>query len=128
MRKPVVLITGAGGEIGHGLIQELSSGGRASIVTVDLNALDSSLAPLVQREFTGSITDARLLDRILSEFERAYAHVDAELEVELDEDLEALGDRQLLKQVLVAVTSSGFMPIMLHACFQGRLVSDLPLT
>ena len=69
MRKPVVLITGAGGEIGHGLIQELSSGGRASIVTVDLNALDSSLAPLVQREFTGSITDARLLDRILSEFE-----------------------------------------------------------
>jgi threonine 3-dehydrogenase len=69
MRKPVALITGAGGEIGHGLIQQLSSGERASIVTVDLNALDSSLAPLVQREFTGSITDARLLDRILSEFE-----------------------------------------------------------
>jgi len=69
MRKPVALITGAGGEIGHGLIQQLASGGRASIVTIDLNALDASLAPLVQREFTGSITDARLLDRILSEFE-----------------------------------------------------------
>jgi two-component system nitrogen regulation sensor histidine kinase NtrY len=41
------------------------------------------------------------LARILSEFERAYAPVDAELEVVLDEDLQVLGDRQLLKQVLV---------------------------
>jgi two-component system nitrogen regulation sensor histidine kinase NtrY len=41
------------------------------------------------------------LERILSEFERAYAHVDAELEIELAEDLQVLGDRQLLKQVLV---------------------------
>ena len=69
MRKPVVLITGAGGEIGHGLIEQLAHGDRASIVTVDLNQLDPTLARLVQREFTGSITDARLLDRILSEFE-----------------------------------------------------------
>src|ERR671914_1735016 len=69
MRKPVVLITGAGGEIGHGLIEQLARGDRASIVTIDLNPLDQSLAPKVQREFTGSITDARLLDRILSEFE-----------------------------------------------------------
>jgi threonine 3-dehydrogenase len=69
MRKPVVLITGAGGEIGHGLIEQLSVTGQHSIVTIDLNPLDPSLAPKVQREFTGSITDARLLDRILSEFE-----------------------------------------------------------
>jgi threonine 3-dehydrogenase len=69
MRKPVVLITGAGGEIGHGLIEQLVAGGRDSIVTIDLNPLHPPLAKLVQREFTGSITDARLLDRILSEFE-----------------------------------------------------------
>jgi threonine 3-dehydrogenase len=69
MRKPVVLITGAGGEIGHGLIEQLAEGGRASIVTIDLNPLDRSLAAVVQREFTGSITDTRLLDRILAEFE-----------------------------------------------------------
>jgi threonine 3-dehydrogenase len=69
MRKPVVLITGAGGEIGHGLIERLATGGRASIVTIDLNPLDRSLAPLVQREFTGSINDSGLLDRILAEFE-----------------------------------------------------------
>ena len=64
MRKPVVLITGAGGEIGHGLIEELSRGDRASVVTIDLNPLEPSLARLVQREFTGSINDVRLLDRI----------------------------------------------------------------
>jgi threonine 3-dehydrogenase len=69
MRKPVVLITGAGGEIGHGLIEQLAEGGRASIVTIDLNPLERSLATRVQREFTGSITDTRLLDRILAEFE-----------------------------------------------------------
>ena len=69
MRKPVVLITGAGGEIGHGLIEQLAESGRQPIVTVDLNPLEPALGRKVQREFTGSITDARLLDRILSEFE-----------------------------------------------------------
>lgn len=69
MRKPVVLITGAGGEIGHGLIERLVASGRDAIVTLDLNPLEARLARMVRREFTGSITDARLLDRILSEFE-----------------------------------------------------------
>jgi threonine 3-dehydrogenase len=69
MRKPVVLITGAGGEIGHGLIEQLVTSGRDSIVTLDLNPLEPTLARYVRREFTGSINDTRLLDRILSEFE-----------------------------------------------------------
>src|SRR5688572_19593807 len=69
MRKPVVFITGAGGEIGHGLIEQLVAGGGRSIVTLDLNPLQPALARLVTREFTGSITDSALLDRILSEFE-----------------------------------------------------------
>jgi nucleoside-diphosphate-sugar epimerase len=68
MRKPVVLITGAGGEIGHGLVARLSGAG-SPIITLDVTKLDASLAPLVEREFTGSITDVGLLDRILAEFE-----------------------------------------------------------
>ena len=68
MRKPVVLITGAGGEIGHGLITRLAPTG-ALIITLDVNPLERSLGKLVTREFTGSITDASLLDRILAEFE-----------------------------------------------------------
>ncbi|HZT76593.1 MAG TPA: NAD-dependent epimerase/dehydratase family protein, partial [Vicinamibacterales bacterium] len=68
MRKPSVLITGAGGEIGHGLVVRLAQSS-ASIITLDVNALDTTLAPLVAREFHGSITDVSVLDRILAEFE-----------------------------------------------------------
>ncbi len=69
MRKLVVLITGAGGEIGHGLISRLAESGTSSVVTLDLNPLEPAQARLVRREFTGSILDAPLLDRILAEFE-----------------------------------------------------------
>jgi len=68
MRTPVTLVTGAGGEIGHGLITRLAGTGRP-IVTVDLAPLDPALNRLVLREFTGSITDANLLERVLAEFE-----------------------------------------------------------
>src|SRR5438093_2532128 len=68
MRKPVVLITGAGGEIGHGLVARLAQSG-SPIITLDVTPLDTSLAPLVAREFTGSITDLSLLERMLAEFE-----------------------------------------------------------
>ncbi len=68
MRKAVILITGAGGEIGHGLLTRLSSS-VPPIVTLDVSPLDSRLASRVAREFVGSITDTSLLDRILAEFE-----------------------------------------------------------
>src|SRR5687768_16684144 len=68
MRTPVSLVTGAGGEIGHGLIARLSEAGRP-IVAIDIAPLEPSLARLVHREFTGSITDRTLLERVLSEFE-----------------------------------------------------------
>ena len=68
MRTPVSLVTGAGGEIGHGLIARLSEAGRP-IITIDIAPLEPALAGLVHREFTGSITDSNLLERVLSEFE-----------------------------------------------------------
>ena len=68
MRKPVVLITGAGGEIGHGLVTRLSAAG-LPIITLDVRPLDPALAPQVAREFIGSITDTGLLDRMIAEFE-----------------------------------------------------------
>jgi len=69
MRKPVVLITGAGGEIGHSLIDELAGDGGRAVVTLDVAPLDPSLSKKVAREFTGSILDKSLLERILAEFE-----------------------------------------------------------
>jgi threonine 3-dehydrogenase len=69
MRKPVVFITGAGGEIGHGLISRLAEQKRRGIVTLDLTRLDSTIAPLVDRELTGSILDKGLLERVLAEYQ-----------------------------------------------------------
>ena len=40
-----------------------------AVVSLDVNALDTNVARLVQREVTGSILDTNLLERILSEFE-----------------------------------------------------------
>jgi threonine 3-dehydrogenase len=68
MRTSAVLVTGAGGEIGHALIERLAAAGRP-LVTIDLSPLDSSLSRLVRREFTGSILDHSLLERLLAEFE-----------------------------------------------------------
>jgi nucleoside-diphosphate-sugar epimerase len=68
MRTPVVLVTGAGGEIGHGLVARLAAAGR-SIVSIDIAPLGAGQARLVRREFTGSITDHAILQRVLAEFE-----------------------------------------------------------
>ena len=68
MRKPVTLVTGANGEIGHALVQRLAAAGRP-VVTIDIAGLESSLAAVVLRSFTGSVTDAGLLERVLAEFE-----------------------------------------------------------
>ncbi|MGE3841943.1 MAG: NAD-dependent epimerase/dehydratase family protein [Vicinamibacterales bacterium] len=68
-RRPVVLITGANGEIGHGLIEALADTGGRDVVTIDVNRLDSRLAGRVHREVTGSILDQSLLERVLAEFE-----------------------------------------------------------
>ena len=69
LRTPVVFLTGASGEIGHTLIERLSEDGTRPVVTLDLKPLDPSIAPRVTRQFTGSILDHQLLERILSEFE-----------------------------------------------------------
>ena len=69
MRKPVVVITGAGGEIGHGLIERFAERGDRRIVTIDISPLDPSIARKVDREITGSITDRALLERMMAEFE-----------------------------------------------------------
>jgi threonine 3-dehydrogenase len=69
MRKPVVLITGANGEIGHALVVNLVQQRNQGVVSLDVNALDPQIAKLVHREFTGSILDTNILERILSEFE-----------------------------------------------------------
>src|SRR5688572_29404149 len=67
-RFPSILITGASGEIGHGLIDRLAGGDRP-VITLDLNPLGPDLAAKVRKEFVGSILDPQMLDRIMAEYE-----------------------------------------------------------
>ena len=88
MRKHVTLITGAGGEIGHGLIERLTADGDTAIITIDLQPIDHSLAAKVEQEYQGSILETHLLERILSEYrvERIY-HLAAILSTRADPPL-----------------------------------------
>lgn len=67
-RQSSILITGASGEIGHGLIEQLATGSRP-IITLDLNPLQPELGKKVRKEFLGSILDSQLLERINAEYE-----------------------------------------------------------
>jgi nucleoside-diphosphate-sugar epimerase len=70
MRQKVILITGANGEVGHGLIRALSSLPDAlPIVVLDIRNIDPDILPLVDTAIVGDILDTDLLDRLTSEYE-----------------------------------------------------------
>ena len=68
-RKPVVLVTGASGEMGHGLITRLAELGTVDILAVDIRSLDPELSRHCMATRVGDILDRHLLDRLRSEFE-----------------------------------------------------------
>lgn len=69
MRKPVILITGANGEIGHGLIEHFSKQDRHDIVALDLRPVDDRIAAANLTSIQGDILDDNVMQRIVSEFE-----------------------------------------------------------
>ena len=69
MRKPAILITGSNGEIGKDLITALHNTTNISIITLDLNQLDSSISKYATEEITGNILDMDLIDQLNGEYE-----------------------------------------------------------
>ncbi len=69
MRKPAVLISGANGEIGHGLIPKLHQLGQMGILAMDLKPIDESVRGYCQANIAGDVLDRRLLERLVSEYE-----------------------------------------------------------
>ena len=67
MHEEVILITGANGEIGHGLIHHLADQKKA-IVALDLNPLDDVLQPLVRHWQVGDILNFALLEKLFEEY------------------------------------------------------------
>lgn len=75
MRDEVVLITGANGEIGHGLIHYLAKAGK-QIVALDVNPLDRSLTDEVKACVVGDILDQTMLGRLVVEHQiRSIYHL-----------------------------------------------------
>jgi threonine 3-dehydrogenase len=69
MRKEVVLITGANGEIGHGLTMYLSQNRNVNVIALDVQPLDDDLKPYITRFIQGDILDQMLLGRLVAEYE-----------------------------------------------------------
>lgn len=68
MRKKIVLITGAAGEIGHALVEIMAKEFSGQIVTIDLQPLPEEIAELTTH-IQGDILDQSLLSRLVSEYE-----------------------------------------------------------
>ena len=69
IRTPATLITGANGEMGHGLIDRLSDAGSHNIIAIDVRPLDEKLQARCSATHVGDILDDRLLERLQSEYE-----------------------------------------------------------
>jgi len=67
-RNSAVLVSGAGGEMGHGLLHALAARG-ASIVAIDVRELDPAFRSLCLETIVGDIRDPALLERLLTNYE-----------------------------------------------------------
>ncbi|HVN48258.1 MAG TPA: NAD-dependent epimerase/dehydratase family protein [Bacteroidota bacterium] len=67
MPTKTILITGANGEIGHGLISHLAEQGGMHIIAMDIAPLDRDVKSKCHRTVTGDILDARLLETLSTE-------------------------------------------------------------
>jgi nucleoside-diphosphate-sugar epimerase len=94
MPRQTILITGANGEIGHGLIEHLSDrSSHLRLIALDVRPLDGSLAARCHRAVTGDILDPALLARLSAEhdFDAIY-HLAAVLSTKAERQ-PALGHR-----------------------------------
>lgn len=78
IRTPATLVTGANGEMGHGLIERLAEAGGHHIIAMDVRPIDDALKALCGTTLVGDILDSRLLERLASEYQiRAIYHLAA---------------------------------------------------
>ena len=68
MRRRVVLVTGAAGEIGQALIEHYLADGRSNLLTIDLYPLPAKLNGLTTHVI-GDILDQKLFARLVTEYD-----------------------------------------------------------
>lgn len=68
MRKEVILITGAAGEMGQALIDHLAEHGTNNILALDVNPVPDEIKRRCQHSIAGDILDEKLMARLVSEY------------------------------------------------------------
>ncbi|HUM15299.1 MAG TPA: NAD-dependent epimerase/dehydratase family protein [Candidatus Nitrosotalea sp.] len=114
-RKPVVLVTGAGGEVGHGLIHHLADLGNYDVLALDVRAMDAGVARHCAASRVGDILDRHLLERLRSEFEisvvfhlAALLSTRAEFVPETAHEVNVQGTLNLLRLAVDEARSLGY--------------------
>ncbi len=70
MRPKIILITGANGEVGHGLIHQFAAQPeKPPVVVLDIRGLDAAMRPHVYETIVGDILDTTLLETLINEYE-----------------------------------------------------------
>jgi threonine 3-dehydrogenase len=64
MNKKTILVTGANGEIGHGLIEHLAQADGMQIVALDMNPIDKAIKAKCHKTIVGDILDSALLETL----------------------------------------------------------------
>ncbi len=114
-RKPALFITGAGGEVGHGLITSLSSNNSVDIVASDLRDLDEDLRSQCAETYLADVCDRDALDRLLSMYQvKEIYHLAAVLSTRAE----------LAPEVAHQVNVNGTVNILQIAAEQGRMYGE----
>ena len=113
-RTTAILITGAGGEVGHGLIRALARRPDTRVVALDIRELDPALRPLCHETYVGDICDRALLGRLLAMYEITEIHhlaallsTRSEFTPETAHDVNVGGTMNLLKLAVEQARSHG---------------------
>lgn len=113
-RNDAILITGANGEVGHGLIKALHERGDAQIIAIDIREVDAHLKPMLTDAFVGDICDTFLLARLLSMYRitqifhlAAMLSTRAEYAPEAAHDVNVSGTMNLLRLASEQARSHG---------------------
>ena len=111
-RQPAVFITGAGGEVGHGLISALSGDSRPDIVATDLRDLEQGLREQCAATYLADVCDRDALDRLLAMYQvKEIYHLAAVLSTRAE----------LAPEVAHQVNVTGTVNILQIAAEQGRM-------
>ena len=114
-RKPALFVTGAGGEVGHGLISTLSRQGVTDIVATDLRELDKDLRSQCAESYLADVCDREALDRILSMYQvKEVFHLAAVLSTRAE----------FAPEVAHQVNVNGTLNILQIAAEQGRMYGE----